>query len=100
MCYSVIDIESEICELECIFMRGGPASVDAFLWRIAQILDAVRIGAKPRNRKISSAIHRIEQAMEHLPKTKNKKDLEIIIQDKKREMKTYESHMENTTLLI
>lgn len=100
MCYSVIDIEDEINEFECMFTGGGMASMDVFLWRVAQMLAGVRIATKTRNRKISSAIKRIEQAMENIPDSKNKEVLEIIIRDKKGEIKTYESHIENMTLII
>lgn len=100
MCYSVIDLESEILEMGTICRCGAAVSVDVLLWRITQILTDVRIGTRLRNRKISSAIYGIEQVIEHLPETKNKINLEIIIRDKKEEMKTYESHIENTALLI
>lgn len=100
MCYNVIDVEREVSELEFIFLRGGTASADVFLWRVAQMLESVRIGTKTRNRKICSAMHRIEHAMKHIPDSKNKKDLGIIIRNKKEKIKTYESHLENMTLLI
>lgn len=98
MCYSIIDVENEIMELGRFTGRCDLVSTEAMCWRLEQMLREVSIGSKLRNVRILSAIHRIKMAIEPISDSKNKNSLEIIIQNKKEEIKKFESQDQKLTL--
>lgn len=91
MRYSMIDVECEIIELKSLTRGRKEASSDAIIWRIEQMLRDVSIGTKTRNRRIISGISEIEEVIKTAANSKNKKNLEIIIREKKEEVQIFES---------
>jgi len=100
MHYSVIDVEGEASELLALNRSLGTASADIICWRIAQILTEVEIGSKQRNDRILTAMQKVEVAIALAAGSKNKKDLEIMIRNKKEEIEKLESQGENLALSI
>lgn len=100
MRYSVMDIEEEISELMAMNRSQSDYSADVLCWRICQMLPEVAIGPSLRNDRIMLAIHRVETAICSMSDSKNKKDLETAIQNKKEELKNSESQRKNLALSI
>ncbi len=98
MCYSIVDIEIEIDELGRACRSGNLACADNIFWRISQMLPEVPLGTVLRNRRMISAVDRIAGMMEFIPKSKYKKILEMIIKDRKEEIKNSRVEEKNAAL--
>lgn len=98
MCYSVVDVESEICELRSLRRGRGLNFEDIACWRIGQMLNEVSAGSTLRNARILSAIDQIEEAIDSISNSKNKRILKNIIQCKKKEIKTCEGRRKKLAL--
>jgi hypothetical protein len=93
-----MDIEDETSELVAMKRSGSDDSADILCWRIGQMLPEIAIGPMTRNDRIMSVLQKVETAICFLSDSKNKKNLEIVIRNKKEEIKKSESQRENLAL--
>ncbi len=82
MCYSIIDIKDEIEEFESAIIWNYDAS--AIIWRIEQMFEEVQAKTDYQYCFFVSIIFQIERMTGKVSNIKNKKNLKISLQKKKR----------------